>query len=195
MSRLFGKRIMLRPLVSADFSAWSEVRTRNGDWLLRWEPIAATGIGDPSRDRSAFDLRCANRERDRHIGAAYSFGIFVDGAFAGEINLNNIVRGAFQNAHVGYWIDQARAGRSYMSEAVVVVAKFAFEEIYLHRLEINIIPRNANSRRVMEKLAIREEGLSTGFLEINGVWEDHVRFAILKEEWQARRTELTSGWL
>jgi [ribosomal protein S5]-alanine N-acetyltransferase len=185
---------MLRPLVPNDFSTWSEVRTRNAEWLLKWEPRSLTGQGDATRDRSAFDLRCANRERDRQMGLAYSFGLFVDGAFAGEINLNNVVRGAFQNVTIGYWIDQARAGNAYMSEAVVVVAKFAFESLHLHRCEINIIPRNSNSRRVMQKLAIREEGIALRYLEINGVWEDHVNYAITAEEWRDRLVEF-SAWL
>jgi [ribosomal protein S5]-alanine N-acetyltransferase len=194
MIRLYGRRIMLRPLVPNDFAAWSEVRIRNADWLLKWEPRAAGGQGDPTRDRSAFDLRCANRERDRQMGVAYSFGLFVDGSFAGEINLNNLVRGAFQNATIGYWIDQARAGNAYMSEAVVVLAKFAFENLHLHRCEINIIPRNTNSRRVMEKLAIREEGVAIRYLEINGIWEDHVNFGLTVEEWRERTAEF-ANWL
>jgi [ribosomal protein S5]-alanine N-acetyltransferase len=194
MIRLYGRRIMLRPLVPNDFSTWSEVRTRNADWLLKWEPRALAGQGDTARDRSAFDLRCANRERDRQLGLAYSFGIFVDGAFAGEINLNNVVRGAFQNVTIGYWIDQARAGNAYMSEAVVVVSKFAFENLHLHRCEINIIPRNTNSRRVMQKLAIREEGIALRYLEINGIWEDHVNYAITAEEWRDRLVEF-GAWL
>jgi ribosomal-protein-alanine N-acetyltransferase len=82
-----------------------------------------------------------------------------------------------------------------MSEAVLVVSKYAFEELALHRMEICIIPRNHNSRRVMEKLGIREEGLAERFLEINGVWEDHVRYGFTIEEWQQRRNELSAEWL
>jgi [ribosomal protein S5]-alanine N-acetyltransferase len=76
-----------------------------------------------------------------------------------------------------------------------VLLRFAFEQLQLHRLEICIVPRNANSRRVVEKLDIRCEGLAERFLEINGVWEDHLRFAITVEEWRARSEELTARWL
>ncbi|MFM9225737.1 MAG: GNAT family N-acetyltransferase, partial [Actinomycetota bacterium] len=68
-------------------------------------------------------------------------------------------------------------------------------ELQLHRLEICIIPRNANSRRVMEKLAIRAEGLAERFLEIDGIWEDHVRYGITVEEWQERREWFATHWL
>jgi ribosomal-protein-alanine N-acetyltransferase len=193
--RLYGRRVVLRPLVAQDFSAWSEVRRRNGEFLTKWEPMRLPHHPDPETNREVFAARCSARDRERHAGSQYAFGIFVDGAFSGEINLNNVVRGAFQSAAIGYWIDSFRAGRSLMPEAVVVLARYAFEELRLHRLEICIIPRNRSSRRVMEKLAIREEGVAERFLEINGIWEDHVRFGITVEEWHDRREELIDEWL
>jgi ribosomal-protein-alanine N-acetyltransferase len=193
--RLYGRRVLLRPLVPADFAAWSEVRIRNEAWLLPWEQARVPGMPDPTRDRESFTVRCSARDRERQLGAGYGFGIFVDNAFAGEINLNSVQRGSFQNAYVGYWIDEARAGCGYMPESVVVVTRFAFDDLRLHRLQIAIIPRNRNSRRVMEKLHYREEGIALRYLEINGVWEDHVRYAITAEEWDERRAELTAAWL
>jgi ribosomal-protein-alanine N-acetyltransferase len=193
--RLYGRRVMMRPLVPSDHSDWSGVRHRNGDWLLPWEPQRAINQPDLTRDPSAFTARCTARDRDRTADAAYAFGLFVDQRFAGEVNLNNIVRGALQSGTVGYWIDRARAGQSYIAEGVVVLTRFAFEQLQLHRLEVCIVPRNSNSRRVMEKLAFRCEGLSERYLEIAGVWEDHLRFAITAEDWAERREELTSDWL
>jgi [ribosomal protein S5]-alanine N-acetyltransferase len=78
---------------------------------------------------------------------------------------------------------------------VVVLLRFAFEQLQLHRIEICIVPRNANSRRVVEKLDIRCEGLAERFLEIAGTWEDHLRFAITAEEWGERGPELTTAWI
>ena len=193
--RLYGRRVVLRPLVAQDFNGWSEVRRRNGEWLTQWEPMRLTHHPDPETNREVFAARCGARERERLAGTQYAFGIFVDGAFAGEINLNNVVRGAFQSATIGYWIDKSRAGRSLMSEAVVVLAQYAFEETRLHRLEICIIPRNVNSRRVMEKLDIRTEGIAERFLEINGVWEDHIRYGITYEEWNERRAQIINDWI
>ena len=193
--RLYGRRVVLRPLVAQDFNGWSEVRRRNGEWLTQWEPMRLTHHPDPETNREVFAARCGARERERLAGTQYAFGIFVDGAFAGEINLNNVVRGAFQSATIGYWIDKSRAGRSLMSEAVVVLAQYAFEEMRLHRLEICIIPRNVNSRRVMEKLDIRTEGIAERFLEINGVWEDHIRYGVTYEEWNERRAQIVKDWI
>ena len=193
--RLYGRRVVLRPLVPQDFNAWSEVRRRNGEWLTQWEPRGQPHHPAPETNREVFAARCGSRDRERLAGSQYAFGIFVDGAFAGEINLNNVVRGAMQSATIGYWIDRARAGRSLMSEAIVVLAQFAFEDLNLHRFEICIIPRNSNSRRVVEKLQLREEGTALRFLEINGAWEDHVRFGLTIEEWNERSEQLVKDWL
>ena len=193
--RLYGRRIVLRPLTPADFPSWSEVRLRNEAWLIPWEPMRTATLADPTRTRDAFASRCSARDRERQMGVAYGFGLFVDNHFAGEVNLNNVVRGALQCGTIGYWIDQARAGHRYVAEAVVVLARFAFEELHLHRLEICIVPRNTNSRRVMEVLAVREEGVAQRYLEINGTWEDHVRYGLTAEEWTVRRDELAAAWL
>ena len=195
VTRLYGRRVLLRPLAPTDFPAWSEVRLRNEAWLLPWEPRRSAGHPDPTRDRDAFSVRCNARERERQLGTGYGFGIFLDQELVGEINLNAIQRGPFQNAYVGYWVDEAKAGRGLVPEAVVVLTRFAFEDLRLHRLQIAIIPRNARSRRVVEKLRYREEGVALRYLEINGVWEDHVRYAITAEEWDERKSELAAAWL
>ncbi|MGB0113865.1 MAG: GNAT family protein [Ilumatobacteraceae bacterium] len=186
---------MLRPLAASDFRTWSDVRQRNAEWLTVWEPNRPAFHPDPVTDRSAFASRCQQRDRDRSAGTAYQFGLFIDQQVAGEVNLNNVVRGAMQSGTIGYWIDQRHAGNAYVSEAVVVVMQFAFEQLMLHRLEICIVPRNTRSHRVVEKLAIRNEGVAQRYLEINGTWEDHVRYGITVEEWHVRRDDLLAAWV
>ncbi len=193
--RLAGRRVLLRPITNGDFAAWREVRVRNEAWLVPWEPRRPDGAPDPTRDRAAFEARCTARERERAADHAYPFGVFVDQQFVGEVNLNNIARGALQGATIGYWIDRERAGHAFIAEAVVVLLRFAFEQLQLHRIEICIVPRNTNSRRVVEKLGLRCEGIAERFLEIAGTWEDHLRYAITAEEWQDRGPELTAAWI
>ena len=202
---LRGRRVVLRPLVGSDFQAWSDVRVKNRDWLTRWEPRRPPGQSDPAENRQAFAARCRARDRERQLGTGYGFGIFLRGddggrppaagTFMGEINLNSVQRGPFQNAYLGYWIDEGHAGHGYVPESVVVLSRYAFEELGLHRIQIAIIPRNQPSRRVVEKLDIREEGIASRYLEINGVWEDHLRYAITAEEWTRRRGELLADWV
>ncbi|MGB3737248.1 MAG: GNAT family protein [Ilumatobacter sp.] len=192
---LFGKRITMRPLAVNDFREWSEVRQRNGEWLTVWEPSRFPHQPDPTTDKSAFASRCLQRDRDRATGTAFQFGLFIDGRVAGEVNLNNVIRGAMQSCTVGYWVDQDHAGHGYTVEGVALVMQFAFEQLGLHRVEICIVPRNHRSRRIMEKLGIREEGVAQRFLEINGTWEDHVRYGMTSEEWQDRRSEIVRAWV
>ncbi len=193
-TELVGRRVRLRPLREDDYEAWHEVRTRCRDWLLPWEPRPA-GAPYASDDRTTFVTRCSMRERERQLGTGYGFGIFAMGRFVGEVNLSSIQRGPFQNAYVGYWVDQAQAGRGYVPEACVLLFRFAFEEIGLHRLQVSIIPRNRPSRRVAQKLWLRGEGIALRYLEIDGRWEDHVRYAVTAEEWAERRDRYFRQWL
>ena len=193
---LSGPRVELRPLRSSDFEDWHDVRTRSRDWLEPWEPLADPGSPDPVTDPEAFRARCGAWERQRHFDTAYGFGLFLQGgSLIGEVSLGSVQRGPFQSAFVGYWIDQAYAGQALVPEAVVVILRFAFEELGLHRVEAAIVPRNGRSRRVADKLGMREEGVSTRFLQIRGIWEDHVRYAITAEEWDDRRDELAARFL
>lgn len=134
------------------------------------------------------------RDRERGLGTGFAFGMFRDGAFLGEANISSIQRGAMQCAYVGYWIDEAAAGNGYVPEACALLFRFAFEDLGLHRVQISIVPRNLASRRVARKLWLRGEGVALKYLEIDGVWEDHVRYAITAEEWCERRSHYAQEW-
>lgn len=191
-----GPRVVLRPLKASDFKAWSTVRQRSRDWLEPWEPLPDPGIPDAAHDLEAFRARCGAWERQRHFDSAYGFGIFLhDGTFVGEVSLGSVQRGPFQSAFAGYWVDEAMAGQGLVPEGMVLLLRYAFEDLGLHRVEVAIVPRNRASRRVAEKLGLREEGVALGFLQIRGVWEDHVRYAITAEEWTDRGAELGERFL
>lgn len=113
-----------------------------------------------------------------------------EGEFVGEVSLGSVQRGPFQGAFIGYWVDRDHAGEGLVPEGVVLVMRYGFEHLGLHRLEASIVPRNAASRRVAEKLGLRNEGTALRFLQIRGVYEDHVRYAMTSEEWSDRRNEL-----
>lgn len=192
-----GGRILLRPLTGDDWSQWNEIRVRCREWLEPWEPLPDLAGPDPSIDRDAFKHRCAAWERQRQYDSAYGFGIFdvVQESLLGEVSLGTVQRGPFQNAFVGYWIDESMAGKELVPEAVVLTMRYAFEDLRLHRVEAAIVPRNEPSRRVAEKLGFRNEGVSVRFLQIRGLWEDHVRYAITMDEWFERREALLTRWV
>jgi len=189
-----GRRVTLRTMSALDYERWIEVRQRCRDWLVKWEPRAAHA-SHLAEDRRSFANRCAVRDRERQLGTGFGFGIFYEGRFVGEITLSSIQRGPLQSAFIGYWIDEAVAGRGLMPESVVTLLQYAFDSLRLHRVEISIIPRNTPSRRVVEKLGLRFEGVAERYLEIDGAWEDHARYAITAEEWADRAPELVSTWL
>ena len=92
----------------------------------------------------------------------------------GVIGLNNVVCGAFCSAFLGYKLDKDYVDNGYMSMAVKMLTKYAFEELGLHRIEANVMPKNKASLRVLEKNQFINEGISKYYLNINGVWEDHI---------------------
>ena len=162
VSRLRTDRLELRPLVSSDFAQWSEVRERCRDWLAKWEPCPPSSAPDPSCDPQAFANRCRMRERERSLGTAFDFGLWHEGWFCGEINISHVARGAFQSAHVGYWVDERLAGKGLVAEGLMAVFGFAFEQTGLHRVQVSIMPRNDASLRVVQKLGSALGGDSAG---------------------------------
>ena len=169
----------LRPLAMSDARAWHEVRRRNVDWLRPWE---ATGPpGDSTAPRSfrglVRDLRRQARER-----RALPFAVTVDGAFAGQVTVTNIVGGSARWAQIGYWVDRRYAGQNVIPTAVAMVVDYCLFELKLHRIEVAIRPENTASLRVVEKLGFTEIGYATGYLHIDGEWRDHRLFALTVEE-------------
>jgi ribosomal-protein-alanine N-acetyltransferase len=196
VDELVGARVLLRPLRVDDWDAWREVRGRCRTWLERWEPRPEPGSADPVTDREAFRARCGAWERQRHFDSAYGFGLFLlEGRFAGEVSLGSVQRGPFQMGYLGYWVDEALAGAGYVPEGVVILMRYAFETLHLHRLEAAIVPRNTASRRVAEKLGMRDEGTAKRFLQIQGVYEDHVRYAMTADEWDESGGDLVAKFL
>ncbi|MGQ0826593.1 MAG: GNAT family N-acetyltransferase [Actinomycetota bacterium] len=196
MHEIAGARVLLRPLRADDWDAWKDVRERGREWLERWEPMPEPGSSDPVLDREAFRARCGAWERQRHFDSAYGYGLFLtNGRFAGEVSLGSVQRGPFQMGYIGYWIDEALAGNGFVPEGVVLLMRYAFESLTLHRLEAAIVPRNIASRRVVEKLGMRDEGIASRFLQIQGVYEDHIRYAMTVDEWETRGHELVACFL
>ena len=116
-------------------------------------------------------------------GNEYSFGIFREGKeLVGRIRLSAVHRGVWQNANLGYFVGSPYHGLGFATEAVKLSAAFAFGEAGLHRLQAAVMPCNPASLRVMEKAGFRREGLAERYLNINGIWEDHVLFARTAED-------------
>jgi ribosomal-protein-alanine N-acetyltransferase len=173
---------VLRPLRFSDASAWASVRRRNSDWLRRWDATMPPGPPGSSASRGSFRQVVARLRKGARRGQCLPFALEVDGAFAGQVTVSNVVRGSAQFASLGYWLDQAVAGRGVMPRAVAMVIDHCFGPVGLHRVEICIRPENSNSLRVVEKLGLREIGFAPRFLHIDGDWRDHRIYAVTAEE-------------
>jgi [ribosomal protein S5]-alanine N-acetyltransferase len=117
-----------------------------------------------------------------------SYLVFTpEGAIAGVININEIVRGAFCSGYLGYYAFVPHHGQGYMSDGLCQVIERAFSRLALHRLEANVQPGNTASRRLVERLGFRLEGYSERYLKIAGRWRDHERWALTLEDWASTR--------
>jgi ribosomal-protein-alanine N-acetyltransferase len=126
-------------------------------------------------------MRRASARRAR-LGTALPFAIRVEGRLAGQVTLDNIVRGALRSGFLGYWIDRAVAGRGMTSLAVALVCDHAFSAVGLHRVQADIRPQNGPSQRLVERLGFQREGLLRRYLDIDGDWRDHYSYALLAED-------------
>ena len=135
----------------------------------------------PCRDESSFFAYLARCDGERCEG--FVAREWQTGRIIGVVNLNEIVRGAFQNAYLGYYGMGETQGRGLMSEAVGIALTHAFTRLGLHRVEANIQPENVRSIALAKRLGFRHEGRSRNYLQIGGLWRDHDRFAILCDEW------------
>ncbi len=101
----------------------------------------------------------------------------------GVFNINEMVRGFFQSGYLGYYASVDYAGKGLMSQGLKLVLKAIFTELKLHRIEANIQPNNAPSIQLVTRNGFIKEGFSPRYLKINGIWSDHLRYALTYEDW------------
>ena len=174
--------VRVRPLRLRDAPAWVDARKRNVDWLREWEATPPDSEANVPTSMSTFVVMTRRLRSEARAGRGLPFVIELDGAFAGQLNVAGVTRGSLHSASLGYWVDQRFAGRGVMPTAVALVTDHCFRAVGLHRIEVNIRPENTASRRVVEKLGFREEGVRRAFLHIAGDWRDHNSYALVRDE-------------
>lgn len=177
-----GYGLALRAPLMGDFPQWADLRERSRAFLTPWEPIW------PSDDltRAGFRRRLRRYSEDAAADRAYPFLVFreSDDALVGGITLANVRRGIVQAGTIGYWVGQQFTGQGMMTTALRVLLPTLFGELNLHRIEAACIPTNTPSVRVLEKCGFTREGLARQYLCINGVWQDHLLFGMLHEDFR-----------
>jgi [ribosomal protein S5]-alanine N-acetyltransferase len=180
-ARLQYGPVGLRPPRLRDSRAWSALRLSNEAWLAPWEPTSA----EPWRLRhmtAAWPALVSSLRRYARAGAMLPFMVTYEDRLVGQLTVNNVVHGALRSGHIGYWVDQTVAGRGIITAAVALATDHCFGPVGLHRVQIDIRPENAPSRRVVTKLGFREEGYLVRYLDIDGAWRDHVSYALTTED-------------
>lgn len=175
----FG-RVRLRHPRPEDYDDWAQLRRESRAFLVPWEP--AWGMRELTR--TAYRQRLRAYARGVNGDETYPFFVFhaARGPLIGGLTLNNVRRGVTQSCALGYWIGAPFARQGYMSDAVRSALIFAFDNLRLHRVEAACVPRNEASRRLLEKTGFRREGVARDYHQINGVWEDHLLYAILASD-------------
>jgi ribosomal-protein-alanine N-acetyltransferase len=178
---LLDAPVVLRPVRARDARAWRDTRVRNASWLRPWEPtnpetpLYHSGLGP-------YLAMARTMRREARQGLALPWVVRYGGRFAGQLTVGSIMWGSARSGQVGYWIDEQVAGRGVIPTALAMAIDHCFFVVGLHRVEASIRPENLASRRVVEKLGFREEGLRRRYLHIDGAWRDHLCYALTVED-------------
>lgn len=180
---LRGRGVMLRPPMMADYAEWAELRGASRHHLEPWEPLWA---GD-ELSRWAYRRRLRYYQRESRDDHGQAFFIFreADQQLIGGLTFSNMRRGVTQAASIGYWLGEPYVGQGLMSAAVALALDHAFETLRLHRVEAASMLTNVKSLAVLDRAGFSREGVARRYLRINGVWQDHVVFAILADDTRA----------
>lgn len=185
---LQGRGVWLRPPQLSDYLQWAELRALSRAHLTPWEPAW------PRDDltKSAYRRRLKHYHREAREDLGYAFLLFQSETdkLIGGVTLSNVRRGVTQSAMLGYWVGLPFARRGLMSAAVRALLPHAFETLRLHRIEAAVQPTNAASVGVLRRIGFTEEGRLRRYLKINGVWQDHLMFAMLAEDWMTREVRV-----
>lgn len=179
--RQASRRVYIRKLEMEDVAALLDLRIRNRQFLGPFEPLTQDSHYTLEGQREILE----KVQHSWETGSGYGFGIFLTDTsrLIGRVNLNNVVRGAWESCNIGYFLDEQCNGQGFTTEAVQLATQFAFETAALHRVQGAVMPRNIGSIHVLEKAGFRYEGFSPFYLKINGVWEDHYLYSITRERW------------
>lgn len=177
---LQGKRIILKPAAKEDAQSLLDLEVRNRPFFQQFSGKKDGSFYTYEGQADRIGRFLEQSEADQ----AYLFLIFFPGSdeVIGEVMLTEVARGNLQGCWIGYFLDQAYNGQGYMTEAVRLIVRYAFEELDLHRIEAGVMPHNAASMQVLLKAGFKKEGLARKNVKINGEWRDHQTFAILKED-------------
>jgi len=182
MVTLKTERLYLKVLGEEAVSQVAEYYKRNRDFFKRWESSKRDDFFSESYQKMLLKLE----QEDIENGNRMKLWIFnrKNNKIIGFLNFGNIIRGAFDSCFLGYKLDKDETGKGYMTEALKEGMAFYFDVMKLHRIEVNLMPQNTLGIKAVERVGFIKEGISEKYLKINGKWEDHLHYVMLKERYE-----------
>ncbi|GGM20440.1 GNAT family N-acetyltransferase [Promicromonospora citrea] len=165
--------VTLRELAKDDAVAVAHAYARNREHLEPWDPARPEEFFTEQWHKDRLWVQVL---ANTNGSALHTVLESADGEVVGRLNLTDIVRGAFENGHVGYWIDARYTGRGLMTAALLALADHARDELGLHRLQAATLPHNVASQAVLGRAGFEKIGYAPSYLKIAGSWQDHVVF-------------------
>lgn len=175
---LTGENLVLRNLTPSNANEVMKYYVKNKNYLAPFEP---------TRDNNFYTLETQKKlliksYREFLNGTSIDLGIYKEEELIGIIKISRILHGSFKNGILGYSIDKNEQGKGYMKESVKLLLKYAFDECNLHRIEASALVNNEKSRSVLVKCGFKLVGINEKYLLINGRWQDHATYYIIKED-------------
>ena len=170
--RVLTEDVRLRLVREDDADALARAYSVNREHLAPWDPLRPERFF--TAEQQHIDVRGALD--DYEGGIIVPLVLTAGGSVVGRVTLSSIVRGAFQNCHLGYWIAAELQGRGVMTAAVAEAVSIARSDLGLHRIEAGTLIHTVASQRVLRANGFVEYGLAPQYLKIAGLWQDHRMF-------------------
>ncbi|WP_320047920.1 GNAT family N-acetyltransferase [uncultured Ilyobacter sp.] len=182
MVTLKTERLYLKVLGEEAVSEVAEYYKKNREFFKRWE----SSKRDDFFSESYLKMLLRLEQEEIENGNRMKLWIFnrENNKIIGFLNFGNIIRGAFDSCFLGYKLDKDETGKGYMTEALKEGMAFYFDVMKLHRIEVNLMPQNVLGIKTIERVGFIKEGISEKYLKINGKWEDHIHYVMLKERYE-----------
>ena len=180
---------------SATSTRGATIRVRSRDWLEPWEPLPEPGSPDPVADREAFRARCGAWERQRQFDSAYGFGLLPARRHARRRGEPRQRAARPVPVELHRLLDRREArGQRLRARRRRARHPLRVRDARPAPLEAAIVPRNdARAGASPRSSGCATRAPRARFLQIRGVWEDHVRYAITREEWDAAQSATSSA--
>lgn len=175
------ERLVLRPLLLADAPRIKQLASDRevADGVLHIPHPYPRGVAEK------WVARC-QRKAKKGIGATFAVVPKYDTATIGVMELT--INPVHQHAELGYWLGKPYWGQGYCTEAAQAVTHFGFTTLGLNRMYANHFKRNHASGRVLEKIGMQCEGCSRQHFKKNNIFEDSVRYGLLREDFMRQHS-------